>query len=108
LFFPIQFPYHKASDTESKFVAIFTSGGVLAPFHPTGQESAMSQSDKQKELAYAALLLERQLESYQRLHEEEMAALREALRELKDRILALDDREETNRIPPSLAEEESQ
>ena len=66
----------------------------------------MSQSDKQKELAYAALLLERQLESYQRLHEEEMAALREALRELKDRILALD-QQETNAASSPLTEEQS-
>lgn len=49
----------------------------------------MTRSDRQAELAYATLLLERQLESYQRLHEEEMAALREALHELKSRILAL-------------------
>lgn len=49
----------------------------------------MSISEKQAELAYAALLLERQLESYQRLHEEELAALHEALQELKRRILAL-------------------
>ncbi len=50
----------------------------------------MSDSERQKELAYAALLLEKQLESYQRLHEEELQALWDALTELKARILALD------------------
>jgi len=49
----------------------------------------MPTTDRQKELAYAALLLEKQLASYQRLHEEEMKALQEALAELKGRILAL-------------------
>ncbi|GAB4525242.1 MAG: hypothetical protein Fur0018_09580 [Anaerolineales bacterium] len=38
-------------------------------------------------LAYAALLLERQLDSYEKLHAEEIRALREALNELKHRIL---------------------
>lgn len=42
-----------------------------------------------KDLAYAVLLLERQLESYQKLHEEEIEALWKALRELKCRILAM-------------------
>jgi len=52
-------------------------------------------------LAYAALLLERQLESYQRLHEEEMAALREALHELKSRILAMGEPEPEDKDEPS-------
>lgn len=49
----------------------------------------MTDRQAQNELAYAALLLERQLDSYQKLHEEEMAALRKALTELKRRILSL-------------------
>ena len=49
----------------------------------------MPDIERQKELAYAALLLEKQLESYQKLHEEEMQALWHALAELKARILAL-------------------
>jgi hypothetical protein len=66
----------------------------------------MAQSDVQKELAYAVLLLERQLESYRRLHEEEIVALREALRELKDRILALN-QEETSTASSPLTEGEN-
>ncbi|MEJ2555146.1 MAG: hypothetical protein P8186_02715 [Anaerolineae bacterium] len=66
----------------------------------------MAQSDEQKELAYAVLLLERQLESYRRLHEEEIVALREALRELKDRILALN-QEETSTASSPLTEGEN-
>jgi len=42
-----------------------------------------------KDLAYAVLLLERQLESYQKLHEEEIEALWKALAELKRRVLAM-------------------
>ena len=53
----------------------------------------MTDTDRQKELAYAALLLEKQLTSYQKLHEEEMKALQEALAELKARILALKEEE---------------
>lgn len=66
----------------------------------------MPQSDVQKELAYAVLLLERQFESYRRLHEEEIVALREALRELKDRILALN-QEETSTASSPLTEGEN-
>ena len=40
-------------------------------------------------LAYAALLLERQLDSYEKLHAEEIRALREALEELKRCVLQL-------------------
>ena len=43
-----------------------------------------------KELAYSVLLLEQQLESYQKLHWEELAALWETLTELKKRILRLE------------------
>jgi hypothetical protein len=42
-----------------------------------------------KELAYSVLLLERQLESYQKLHLEEMEALWKTLAELKKRIRIL-------------------
>lgn len=42
-----------------------------------------------KDLAYSVLLLERQLESYEKLHAEELEALWKALAELKGRILAL-------------------
>ncbi len=40
-------------------------------------------------LAYAALFLERQLDSYEKLHAEEIRALREALEELKRCVLQL-------------------
>ena len=43
-----------------------------------------------KELAYSVLLLERQLESYQKLHLEEMEALWKTLAELKKRILGME------------------
>lgn len=49
--------------------------------------------DKAAELAYLALLLERQIESYERLHEEELASLREGLHELERRILAMGEAE---------------
>lgn len=49
----------------------------------------MPETEFQKELAYAALVLEKQLISYQKLHEEEMKALWEALAELKKHILAM-------------------
>lgn len=42
-----------------------------------------------KDLAYSVLLLERQLESYQKLHAEEVEALWKTLAELKQRILSL-------------------
>jgi len=41
------------------------------------------------DLAYRMLKLEQQLESYQRLHFEELEAMRRALSELKDQVLAL-------------------
>jgi|GEM_PF-4661225 len=49
----------------------------------------MPDTSYQKELAYAALVLEKQLIAYQKLHEEELQALWEALAELKKRILAM-------------------
>ena len=51
-----------------------------------------------KDLAYNVLLLERQLEAYQKLHEEEWAAIRKALAELKARVLAMAPVEETTSI----------
>ncbi len=43
---------------------------------------------KEQELAYALLVLERQLNAYQRLHQEDLVALRSDLEELKDQVLA--------------------
>ncbi len=40
------------------------------------------------DLAYRMLRLEQQLESYQRLHAEELENLRRALEELKEQVLA--------------------
>lgn len=62
----------------------------------------MAQSSK--ELAFAALLLERQLKSYQKLHGEEVEALWKALDELKTHILTMapperDTEEESARQP---------
>ncbi len=54
-----------------------------------GRGKIVHHSQQQKDLAYAALLLERQIESYQLLHEEELAAIRAALAELKRQILSL-------------------
>lgn len=42
------------------------------------------------DIAYRMLRLEQQLESYQRLHAEELAEIRRALEELKTQVLALD------------------
>ena len=42
-----------------------------------------------EDMAYAVLFLEKQLTSYQKLHEEELQALWEALEDLKARVLAL-------------------
>lgn len=41
------------------------------------------------DLALRLLRLEQQLESYQRLHNEELAALRQALAQVKEEVLAL-------------------
>lgn len=41
------------------------------------------------DIAYRMLRLEQQLESYERLHAEELAEMRRALAELKDQVLAL-------------------
>ncbi len=42
------------------------------------------------DIAYRMLRLEQQLESYQRLHAEEIAEIRRALDALKSQVLALD------------------
>jgi len=41
------------------------------------------------DIAYRMLRLEQQLESYQRLHAEELAEMHRALQELKTQVLAL-------------------
>lgn len=43
------------------------------------------------DLAYAILVLERQLDAYQRLHEEDMASLRAALQEIKTLLINQND-----------------
>jgi len=48
------------------------------------------------DVAYRMLRLEQQLESYQRLHAEELAAIRRALEELKNQVLSLDAHKETS------------
>ena len=48
--------------------------------------SSVSSSD----IAYRMLRLEQQLESYQRLHAEELAEIRRALEELKRQVLLMD------------------
>jgi len=45
--------------------------------------------DKEKDLAYRVLRLEQQLESYQKLHTEELDEIRKALAEIKTEILAI-------------------
>ena len=49
-------------------------------------ESSVPPSD----IAYRVLRLEQQLESYQRLHAEELEEIRRALDELKMQVLSLD------------------
>ncbi len=46
-------------------------------------------SDTPTDIAYRVLKLEQQLDSYQRLHAEELEQIRQALAALKDQILAL-------------------
>jgi hypothetical protein len=53
------------------------------------------------DIAYRMLRLEQQLESYQRLHAEEIAEIRRALDALKAQVLALD---ATSKETPSSAE----
>ncbi len=47
-------------------------------------------SSVSSDIAYRMLRLEQQLESYERLHREELAAIRRSLDELKEQVLALD------------------
>lgn len=49
-----------------------------------------SASVPSSDIAYRMLRLEQQLESYQRLHAEELAEIRRALDALKSQVLALD------------------
>jgi hypothetical protein len=56
------------------------------------------------DIAYRMLRLEQQLESYQRLHAEELAEIRRALEDLKSQVLALD----AQRQSPSSGEPPSQ
>ncbi len=56
------------------------------------------------DIAYRMLRLEQQLESYQRLHAEELAEIRRALEDLKSQVLALD----AQRQAPSSEEPSSQ
>ncbi len=53
-----------------------------------------SASVPSSDIAYRMLRLEQQLESYQRLHAEELAEIRRALDALKSQVLALDPSEE--------------
>lgn len=60
----------------------------------SAQESDMSsqrdlQSALPNDIAYRMLRLEQQLESYRRLHEEELKQMYLALQELKEQVLAL-------------------
>ncbi len=49
----------------------------------------MSSPSPTTDLAYRVLRLEQQLDSYQRLHAEELDVIRRALKDLKDQLLAL-------------------
>jgi hypothetical protein len=55
-----------------------------------------SASIPSSDIAYRMLRLEQQLESYQRLHAEELAEIRRALEALKSQILALDPAEKNS------------
>ena len=52
--------------------------------------------DPPSDIAYRMLRLEQQLDSYQRLHAEELDQIRRALSELKDQVLALAAAKEQN------------
>lgn len=58
--------------------------------------SSISPSD----IAYRMLRLEQQLESYQRLHAEELAEMRRVLQELKDQVLTLAVEKESTSVLP--------
>jgi len=52
-------------------------------------QSGRQFNAKERDLAYAVLVLERQLDAYQRLHEEDIASLRAAVQELKARLITI-------------------
>lgn len=52
--------------------------------------------DPPSDIAYRMLRLEQQLDSYQRLHAEELDQIRRSLSELKDQVLALAAAKEQN------------
>jgi hypothetical protein len=52
-------------------------------------ESGRHPKTKERDLAYAVLVLERQLDAYQQLHEEDITSLRAAVQELKARIITI-------------------
>ena len=55
------------------------------------------------DIAYRVLRLEQQLDSYQRLHAEELEQMRRVLAELKERVLEMEAGKETEnamRVPP--------
>jgi len=54
-----------------------------------------------QELAFSLLVLERQLNAYIRLHEEDLTSLRSSLDEMKGHILALQDRAESPLSDPN-------
>ncbi len=71
------------------FVMVRLSFARWMPVMRCNVKSAMS-SVPQSDVAYRMLRLEQQLESYQRLHAEELAEIRRALDELKLQMLSLD------------------
>lgn len=57
----------------------------------------MTSAQPPNEMAFRVLRLEQQLESYQRLHAEELENIRRAVQELKEQVLAFAAREESAR-----------
>ncbi len=64
----------------------------------TNSGGHVSSAPPPNEMAFRVLRLEQQLESYQRLHAEELENLRRAVQELKEQVLAFAAREESVRI----------
>lgn len=62
-------------------------------------------ADPPSDVAYRVLRLEQQLDSYQRLHSEELEQIRQALAELKDLVLGQAQKEA---VPESASEAKSQ
>lgn len=69
------------------------------------QDHSVSQSHHERELAYAVLVLERQLNAYRRLHEEDLTALRQAIEELKEKIVLLHGEQPTMTPPQHSADD---